>query len=478
MVKYGIPLPAANAPNPAQPAQPAQPDSAAGPGTPDSTPALTPAPPIVSVTDLNPTQLFEYKTEIREWRTQMEKAEKQRKCLAELIHYILDRVSDSYRSRILNKQTPRAMICTLRQRVAPSDRAKEIEVLNTWKWLKKAPKDTYLATWLQKWEETYEKAQQLGLPEATGIRPVLDFIDAIELISEKFHTFWSVRIQDSQDEDQIDEIPDLYELLDKFRNHTRLRQLQKGRSATAFATYQGASADDVEQDEQTKQDSNRNASESQAKRPWPCPCGEQHPVDKCDHIHEHLRGKDWKEDLKRSEQIRKASKEAKALIKRSRKRVNDKQRKAGSEQAKPTQNAGDPQAILSKYQAGLASIALLTVSSPIRNSLVLNNATTDHVYNDIKLLHDFRPSTAPNRLESGTQSLEIQGYGTAYISVQTPCGPGKFRLNDVAYIPGYITNLVCFRRLNRGGIQWDSARARLVNESFRPLMRRKVIRRL
>ena len=66
MVKYGIPLPAANAPNPAQPAQPAQPDSAAGPGTPDSTPALTPAPPIVSVTDLNPTQLFEYKTEIRE----------------------------------------------------------------------------------------------------------------------------------------------------------------------------------------------------------------------------------------------------------------------------------------------------------------------------------------------------------------------------------------------------------------------------
>ena len=91
---------------------------------------------------------------------------------------------------------------------------------------------------------------------------MLDFIDTIELISEKFHIFWSVRIQDSQDEDQINEIPDLYELLNKFRNHTRLRQLQKGRSATAFVTYQGVSADDIEQDEQTKQDSNRNASES------------------------------------------------------------------------------------------------------------------------------------------------------------------------------------------------------------------------
>ena len=65
ITKFGIPLLTANAPNPAQPAQPAQPDSATGPGTPDSTPVLTFAPPIVFITDLNLTQLFEYKTEIR-----------------------------------------------------------------------------------------------------------------------------------------------------------------------------------------------------------------------------------------------------------------------------------------------------------------------------------------------------------------------------------------------------------------------------
>src|SRR5205085_6187928 len=178
----------------------------------------------------------------RRWRTQVEKAEKQRKNLTELIHYILDRVSDDYRSRILNEQHPREMIRILRKRVAPTDRAKEIEVLNTWKWLKRAPKDTQLATWLRKWEETYEKAQKLGLPEATGVRPVLDFIDAIESISDKFHVYWSERIQHLQDEDRINEIPDLYDILDKFRNRMRLRQLQKGRTATTFATYQVLSA--------------------------------------------------------------------------------------------------------------------------------------------------------------------------------------------------------------------------------------------
>src|SRR6266513_2054854 len=99
------------------------------------------------------------------------------------------------------------MIRILHRKVAPSDRAKEIEVLNTWKWL---PEDApgYLPTWLRKWEETYEKAQKLGLPEATGVRPVLDFINAIEPISEKFRGYWSERIQDLQDEDRLAEIPD------------------------------------------------------------------------------------------------------------------------------------------------------------------------------------------------------------------------------------------------------------------------------
>ena len=143
----------------------------------------------VSTIQLNPTQLYEYKKEDRRWRTQLEKVEKQRRNLAELTHYILDRVSDDYRSRILKEQYPRSMIRILKQRVAPSDRAKEIEVMNTWRWLKKTPKDTYLSTWLRRWEETYEKATELSLPEASGIRPVLDFLDAIEPLSEKFHNY-------------------------------------------------------------------------------------------------------------------------------------------------------------------------------------------------------------------------------------------------------------------------------------------------
>jgi hypothetical protein len=57
----------------------------------------------VSITQLNPTKLHEYKKEDRRWRRQVEKVERQGKKLAELIYYILDRVSDNYRSRILSQ---------------------------------------------------------------------------------------------------------------------------------------------------------------------------------------------------------------------------------------------------------------------------------------------------------------------------------------------------------------------------------------
>ena len=57
MAKYGIPIPA--------PEQPEEPEQTGPQDTPTVTPAPTPASRVVSVMDLNLTQLFEYKKEDR-----------------------------------------------------------------------------------------------------------------------------------------------------------------------------------------------------------------------------------------------------------------------------------------------------------------------------------------------------------------------------------------------------------------------------
>lgn len=127
-------------------------------------------------------------------------------------------------------------------------------------------------------------------------------------------------------------------------------------------------------------------------------------MDDYDHIHEHLRGKDWKEDPKRVKQLRQAEAtlNRKRGIDGSRRRISRKLAK--NDQAK---TATDNQASIGKYHTGLALIALASITNPVRDSWLLNNAATNYIYNNIKLLHDFRPSITPDKLESGTQSLNI-----------------------------------------------------------------------
>ena len=55
---------------------------------------------------------------------------------------------------------------------------------------------------------------------------------------------------------------------------------------------------------------------------------------------------------------------------------------------------------------------------------------------------------------SGTENIE--GFGTAEVTVITPSGKQKIHLINAAYVPGFHTNLVCNRRLNKKGVFWHN----------------------
>jgi hypothetical protein len=77
---------------------------------------------------------------------------------------------------------------------------------------------------------------------------------------------------------------------------------------------------------------------------------------------------------------------------------------------------------------------------------VLNYAAINYIYNDLSRLEDYRPSITSNRLEAGIQALNIYKYSTTYITIRILNRPAKLRLNNVVYIPGFLANLVYFRR--------------------------------
>ena len=53
---------------------------------------------------------------------------------------------------------------------------------------------------------------------------------------------------------------------------------------------------------------------------------------------------------------------------------------------------------------------------------------------------------------------KVESFGTATVNLRTPEGNGKLTLLDVAYIPGFLTNVVSLDRLNAKGIHWNSRR--------------------
>ena len=66
-------------------------------------------------------------------------------------------------------------------------------------------------------------------------------------------------------------------------------------------------------------------------------------------------------------------------------------------------------------------------------------------------------NTGPDDLlYAGKTAYPIEAYGEATVQIRTPAGSEQITLMNVALAPGFMTNLVCLRRLNDKGVHWFS----------------------
>jgi hypothetical protein len=97
-------------------------------------------------------------------------------------------------------------------------------------------------------------------------------------------------------------------------------------------------------------------------------------------------------------------------------------------------------------------------SEELRQALLLDSASTEHVANDLDYLTNYHPLSEPEHLLGGGGEIEIKGYG----SLKIPTSSGKYLImTDVAYCPDMPTNLVSLRRLIAAEIHFDSVRMML-----------------
>ena len=373
--------------------------------------------------------------------------EKEEAALRSLRTYIISTISRHYIDYTFEGNTVHDVLVSLKQRVAPSDEAREIQLATQYAKLKKAPRNQNFEVWLLEWEKVYTECKELGLPEVHGDRSVIDFAYAVESITPSWSGYWKNKFQMLEWKRKT--LPSFFELVEIYRNYRRTELAREGKIP------QGSSA--VTFEEESTESSNSkpesSADEKKGGRPAPrCLCGKRHYYNQCWYIAESTCPSGWKPNdkiqKKVDDKIANATPEKKARIEQIKK--DDQANKKPKDGNK--QSSQEPHGVFSVYQAGAYNTAS---NYELRDSVLLASGTTVHIFNDrARFVSDIEPTS--DRIYVGSHMEEIAGFGTAAVTIDDPKGKKQILLTGAAYMPGFDTNLVCIQKLNDKGVYWNN----------------------
>ena len=389
---------------------------------------------------LTPAEREDWKYLMEGYKEDKATFDQKEKALIEIKNHIFRTINRTLIMSLQDITSVHKILRTLKQLVAPTDRAKKISVQTRWRSLMSSVAKQNLDHWTLQVERTYQDAKKLNLPEAYEEAPVDSFLAAIDSVDPYYAAAQKALLQKAMRVDP--KSVSMSDLLEDFRHHMREKTAQKTskNAHNAFSTT-SPTFQDQQQGQHQQSDQKR-----------PCLCGMQHRFSKCYYLMPSLRPESWKEDPKTREEIDakiKKSWKLKQIIKKL-ENENDKQ----PDETKNSKN--DKQA--STAGAFLTRISLMSTELEevaLKASWILDSGADVHVCNDPERFRRTRDAPVGNRLRMGRGSYPIDAYGSVDIKVQTLEGVRTITLSEVALAPGFATNLVSMSRLNAKGVYWD-----------------------
>jgi hypothetical protein len=331
------------------------------------------------------------------------------------------------------------MLTALKKRLAPTDRARKLELARAYEKLKRYNKDQPYDQWLKDWETTYTQADKLKVPAI--VDAVYHFVAAVSEFDPAWSASQKVYIKVHE---KLNEPYSIYDVIEEFRNHQRENQ------ASAFYTsHSGAFVTFKGRDQDGKKQQPRN-----------CVCGsDKHSRwEKCWYINAEVRPKVWKPDEAIFKKIndwlnRPDKKGLKAMF------LNKWKYDAN---LNPSQHMESTKQTTKDY--GSLATALSTSTSTIGSTYKLYNCwTVDggadvHICNDASK-HDFtktRDPTEPEVIYAGKAAYPVEAYGNVKLYFDTPEGRGLVTLTNVALTPGYVTNIIATDIIAEKGVYWST----------------------
>src|SRR6266487_1526576 len=351
------------------------------------------------------------------------------------------------------------MLFNLKNRFAPTDWAREHEVVNGWlKAVRRPTQGVEVEKWLQDLETAYDKAVELHIPDVHRTRPHFAFTNAVLDLSSTFAESWDIKLLRITDDDASTVL--FKDMVREFRDLCRINKARTkpvhGRHGAFPTSLQGTEADGTP-------------------KVYKCICGEEHRYAQCRYLIPSTRAAGWKP----SPTIQKRVDDAMAKIPAWQKA----QIKKAQDHAEQTQLTGTgsstprspgstetpaqpppPTVLMAHTQPGLYRVSdtLAYPQYDLHQSVILDSGASCHVGNTRSKFNSFTPATNSEVLYAGDNVIPIEGHGTYRVIIQLDGHSHSIELANTAYVPSFHCSVASLRIFNTKGVFWENKTNRLI----------------
>ncbi|PHH87413.1 hypothetical protein CDD83_8905 [Cordyceps sp. RAO-2017] len=344
----------------------------------------------------------------------------------------------------------------LKNRVKPTDWARESEVTDRYHATLKAVSRTKVEEWISKWQVVLNEAKNLDLPDVKDLRPTRHVLKAVSAIDSTFSKVWINQMEanalSNSDDEWQKTFPDGIKISEIFKRSYR-STTSISDTKGAFSTDQGEGEPDASGGTRTSKFTNRN----QGGKPT-CLCGHRHFYLECYYLSELVRPEGWSPDSKVQEEIDQRLKDRTVKGKVERSIRNLRGTAFAGLRAKVEKNQGEKEQQPEQSPNSQIKSALSTTPVyPLRDSFIMDSGSDFHICNNSARFKEgtYKSCDEPEAAFSADTLLEIRGYGDVLVRIG---GSDKFRLQNVAHIPTFHTNVASLDLfLKKKGYNWNPA---------------------
>ncbi|CAD6505921.1 BgTH12-06853 [Blumeria graminis f. sp. triticale] len=383
-----------------------------------------------------------------------------------------------------NEKTLFRQLLALKSQFAPTDRARELLITRTYNEARTYRDNQPVIRWLEAYQQAYEKAREINIPETTGYRAYYDFIYAIKVIDGEYSKYLLIQLEKKRKKDKV---PSLAEIIEDFRNHQRQEEasMEFERDTRQEIQGQGRLVAANFKDTGTESENKTNFDDKK------CLCGSTHAWAKCFYLNPSLRTSTWKGKRDVFDKINKKLKHPKLRWVKKKygyddingenmtdtgKACDSASKSFGADTSRPSfqkaaailtrqqlvSSIDEKSATKEKDKVRYAFSNGINEEQPADDSFhlfkkwIIDNGADTHVTNSDIDLEETRIANAGELLYAGRGAYPIKSYGNVRLQLKSNIAGEYLLLKEVAYVPGFMTNCVSLDRLTKADIHWSS----------------------